>query len=764
MAEREDAPQKNNARGKIKDKVRGLREAISFVYLEKVYTKTAITHDDSGEIQDVEVEWTLWRGHIDWRDLGLLVYDEDGVVSERNLEYALKVVEDEVVARLENELPRKILKSLLASFGVARLNELRESGKLVTPVPRLRDPSFLREINWRELVEDVVNYRRAVEYEPLVTVRKATLLRGIKQAINPHTIIVLPASTGKTEGYRVFAVIEDRASRKSLIGYATTDGPRPGSLHQCDLPFALDQIEETDAYELLKYLVGLMESDRARVDLAGFQFDVTSKSTIIILANPIGSSASRSFTLLLHHLCRNPTIGRRFGIILYDQDRAGYKVPRIKTRERDLAEELKDAVELFRAVEEYCRPKIKKIVEEAWGWLNQRNEEWVRRALQAISRLQTDSSTEKLYEFLANFIRYGNAHTRGGALYAAIVDNLDKIALEEIENFENLKPIAEDYLHRLLEINYDSVVKIAEAFEEFREMDVLTVFDTLPSYMQEIVLALNWYRHELKRRGVDCEVPTRIPLRKLPYQPRTRGYFSEVLRDAKRSNPLKYNERLRRYFGFELRESPESDLEAVILSPEPVEALEPLERSESVQAVEEVENFEKFENFRIGQREKGDEESYINLSQGKPLSENDSKILKNLKILKTDEYKSFGGNLPSRDGIEDLENEVELTQDDNAEFVCDVCRARPAKTTLMMFGYPVRFCGSEECRRDLDLAVELVKAIDRRVRGIESLARELGVSLERVGRVISAFSWIFSREGIRVRLLDSSILEVVKDA
>ena len=143
-----------------------------------------------------------------------------------------------------------------------------------------------------------------------------------------------------------------------------------------------------------------------------------------------------------------------------------------------------------------------------------------------------------------------------------------------------MKPLAEDYLHELLEINYKSVSLIAETYEAFREMDVLTVFDTLPSYMQEIVLALNWYRRELKNLGIRYRVPAKIALRKIDYRPRNRSYFSEVLRDARRSNPLKHNRKLKKHFGFKLEQSLDGDLEAIILSPEPVEALEPIEQSE----------------------------------------------------------------------------------------------------------------------------------------------------------------------------------------
>jgi len=169
--------------------------------LEKVYAKTTVETDDSGEVGEARIDWTLWRGHIEQRDLGLLIYDEDGAVSERNLEYALKVVEDDVVQKLEDELPDRIRRALEKSYCVPSLRDLKEQGKLVKPVPRLRDPSYLRRINWKEdVIKNVFNYKGAVEYEPLIIVRKATSLRGVAQPSIPMRLWCSRAKQGRPMG------------------------------------------------------------------------------------------------------------------------------------------------------------------------------------------------------------------------------------------------------------------------------------------------------------------------------------------------------------------------------------------------------------------------------------------------------------------------------------------------------------------------------------------------------------------------------------
>ena len=420
-----------------------------------------------------------------------------------------------------------------------------------------------------------MNFQQAVKYEPLKTVRRATLLRGVRQETNPHCIIVLPGQTGKTEFYRAIGILEDRATSKSLIGFADTSGPHPGSLHRCDLPFAIDQLEESETWAILRYLLGLMESGTARVDTAAYPFEIQSLSPIIFLANPIGGSSidesfdpKKDFALLLLHLSRNPASGRRFGVILYDYDREDekYRVPRIEKREKDLRELLSEKIQLFRAVEEYCRPKIKRIVSELWDWLNKRNEAWINSALEVIQTLKENHETRRVYEFLAEFIYNGNTHTRGAALNIAIVENLDRIALNDISTDELLNA-AEDHLHDILELNYQSLVNITQSYERVMEREVARIFDTLPAYLKEIISAVEWLR-----RKESLKVPLKVSLRGLPYTPESRDYFSKVLDDARKSNPGKYKEKLRSFFGFELTK----DLDAIIYRAKPIERIQPL--------------------------------------------------------------------------------------------------------------------------------------------------------------------------------------------
>ena len=552
----------------IVEQRRPLRNTIKFFYMEPIYVGKETTIDRGGDLLKRKTKWKLWWASQEPGDTGVLIFDKDSFVNERRLEYALRVIDQDDLSDLSQELPVHVRKRIQVLFGTLSLEELWASGRILTPVARLRDPSILTTIDWRkEVVENIINFRGAVKHEPLKTVRRATLLRGIRQETNAHSIIVLPGQTGKSEFYRAIGILEDRATSRSLIGYADTSGPHPGSLHGCDLPFAIDQLEEAETWQILRYILGLMECGRARVDTAAHPYDIYSLSPIIFLANPLGSP-TKDFTLLLLHLSRNPASGRRFGVILYDFDREGYKVPRIERREKDLGKLLSEKIQLFRAVEEYCRPRIEEIVSQSWDWLNRRNLRWIESAVEAIGTLKEDADTRNLYDFLAEFIYNGNTHMRGAALNIAIVDNLDKIALNDI-SLDELLNAAEDALHDILEINYNSLVNIAESYEQVREKEIIRMFDTFPTYLKEIISAVEWLR-----RKRELQVPLKVSLRSLPYTPDSKPYFSKVLDDAKKSNPAKYREKLKAFFGFELTK----DLEAVIYRAKPTEGIEPLGR------------------------------------------------------------------------------------------------------------------------------------------------------------------------------------------
>jgi len=553
----------------VQDKV--LRSAVKFSFIVPVYSKPNLIFNDAGELERVETEFRLYKAVREPAQPPFILYDSDGYINIKRHEYSLQKLDQDTLLSLEEAIPKSVWKKVMKKHNIgfdedeedddaSLAYRLWRAGFLVTPVPRLRDVNFLKKMNWREFVEDIIDYKR-VQIDPrLRLVRLTHLMRGLKQAINPHATIVLPGQTGKSEWYKHVGVCEDKVGANSLIGYADADGPKPGSLDGSEVPFAIDQLESSGMFLIFRYLLGLLEFGEARVDMAAYPFDIHCLSPVAIISNPLGDPKS-TFAVLIEKMSKNPSLGRRFGILLYDK-----KAVRIKRREKDL-DVIKEKVALFRAVEEFALPEIKKIIntEEVWAWLNKRNEEWINQALKLIKTVQPEN--ENLYLFLREFIENGGTHTRGGALRAALTMNLDKIALKEY-NLADILSEAEEYLHELLKINYSSIQKIAAVYKETMEEAALRLFDTLPIYMKEITSAIEHWRRSLseeKRASMSKRKPLNIPLSTLNYTPQTQPYFSRVIDSAKKGNPEKHNESLKAHFGFELKKEGK-DVIAVIYS------------------------------------------------------------------------------------------------------------------------------------------------------------------------------------------------------
>ena len=554
--------------GKIEeiiDKIpsRPLRKSIELKYIRKVYVGSDKVISPEGELLDVKTRYRVYMGAREFGEDPILIIDYDGFVNPKKFIYSLRVPAPEEIEDLE--IPPKILKKL----GANSLDDLLLSGRLFVPVPALKNVDFLRKTDWKEIIENII-HPGGVEIDPrLKLIRKATLLRGLKQKINPHSIVVLPGQTGKSEWYYSVGILEDRVSAVSLIGTATTDDVRPGTLDGAELPICIDQLEEQGSYLLFRYLLSFLELGEARVDMAASPFTIKGNSIVVITANPLGDPRS-DFENLQRHLSKNPALGRRFGIILYDE-----KAVRIKMRAHDLKELIEDDLTLFRAVEEYCRPRLLNIIREprVWSWLNTKNEVWINQALDIIEPLKDEN--EKLHRFLTEFIVNGNSHTRGGALYCALIDYMDKIALNEYD-IEEILGRAEEYLSEILEINFESIRNIVQTLEERREDIILRVFDTLPNYLKEIVSAIELYKRFI-RDIEDIKVPHAIALRKIEYVPGSSSYtyFSMVIKDALKGNPYKYNDKLREYFKFELSND-NGEILATIYDLTPTEAIKPL--------------------------------------------------------------------------------------------------------------------------------------------------------------------------------------------
>jgi hypothetical protein len=538
-----------------------LRPAVKFKFIRLIFSKPIIKFDPQGNLLGVETEFRLYKA---WKEEGqqpFIILDRDGYVNPKRLEYALRRVEgveaDEILSQARNVLnqDRKAVK---------------DPSILLEPVPRLKSVEFLRGMDWEAFVNEILDYKNVGVDPDFKIVRMATLPRGIIQSINPHAQVVLPGQTGKSEYYNAIGTLEDKVSDHSLVGYADTEGPKPGSLDKTELPFAFDQVESLTRGNILRYLSNIMERGEAIVDTAAQPFSIWSKSTLIFLSNPIGQPKSQ-YPIFLEKLCRNPTLGRRFGIILYKNE-----AKRIASREKDLKGELSDKIALYRAVEEYALSEIKKIVfhERVWKWLNEKNEEWVKQALTLLEDLPTEN--EELALFLKEFIMNGGTHTRGAALNCAIVKNLAKIALKE-QDLDDLLRDAEEYLAEILRINFNSIQAITENYRQGLQDLMKRTFDTLPTYLKEIISAVELWRRNLgEEEKQRTPIPHKLLLEALPYTPKSTQYFSLILKDARKGNPGRHNPDLKAYFHLEIEKGDGGNPYAVVWSLNPITIIEPL--------------------------------------------------------------------------------------------------------------------------------------------------------------------------------------------
>ncbi|MCD6562670.1 MAG: bifunctional DNA primase/polymerase [Thermoproteales archaeon] len=560
-----------------------LRKTIRLTSISLVHAETRQVFEDEGDgvltLREIEVLFRIYKAYPVRKGLPVLIFDNDGYINIHRREYALQPINKDILDILEkSKLSTQFLASIVKRFGynidknTSRTDILRrlyELKTVYTPVPLLKNVDFLKGFDWRKLIDEIVDYK-AIKIDPrLKIVRKATLLRGLRQEINPHGIIVLPGQTGKSSWYKAIGHIQDSVTAKGLLGYADTEGEHPGAIDGTELPFAIDQIENNSAYQVLRYLFNIMEYGSATVTAAAISFEVTSKSIFIILSNPIGDPR-RGFEYLLAHLTRNPTLGRRFGVILYDKEAV-----RIEKREKDLFKQLSEKIKLFRAVEDYARKELVKIVEDdiVWEWLNTKNSEWLDHAKKVLDSLEDDSD---LKEFLLEFIENGWTHIKGAALYCALVDNLDKIALREYD-IENIIAQAEEYLTEILDINYNSVTNLVSDFEETKEERIKRTFAQLPQYLREIVSAVEHFRRSLsEEEREEIKLPYELYLKKLPYKPEKQKYLSKILTDIiRRGNPTKWNNDLKKLFGFELVIK-DREVYAVLHSVDLVDVIEPI--------------------------------------------------------------------------------------------------------------------------------------------------------------------------------------------
>lgn len=528
-----------------------MMKSTRFLIIAPFFRKINNVQQDSGELTPVK-QWSLYEAKIDPNGSSYIIYDADGYVHPKRNELVITPETDpQVIQNVIKDSPKhvneKIFK-ILAEWNIKPSkspndNVLASSKIFVRPVPRIGDIHVLKSMDWESFLENLLAYKCEKD-EIMKLVNKAHLLRGQVMQLNPHSILATNSGTGKSEFYEITGIRFDRVNSRQFLGYAKSPNDVfVGTVADQELPIAIDQVESMGDQEILNYMFTAMEQGYANVGLGATSFSVDTKSSFIVLANI--QSDYNNFRNLMSHICMNiPALGRRMGLILYRND-----LRKITSFSKDLSK-WKKMFQLFRGVEEYALPELRKIYhdDKVWSWIHDPIDKYKHRVRDIASSVKD----EKLRTF---FIEHGDGaqhRVKGAALNAAVVDYLLKIALRNYQITDILTTAAE-YVFRYSNLNLESITTIAGIWEKEKEIIAREVYDNiLPIYLQEVVSALTFYKNVYRLQNETP--PLEFPLEVLGenYHCLHYKYFSKAVSNIHQSRSMRYNDYLTRHFGFEL--------------------------------------------------------------------------------------------------------------------------------------------------------------------------------------------------------------------
>jgi hypothetical protein len=446
------------------------------------------------------------------------------------------------------------------------------SSVIFRPIPRLKDPSIIESLDWENFVESLVAWKSDEKDARMILVHKTRLLSSGEQSLNPHSLEFTSGGTGKSKFYKTIGICVDKATSRSFLGFAKSpEEIYPGVIDNIDIPIGIDQIESQGAYQILSYLFSAMVQGEGTVASGAVLFTVKTKAVFSILGNPIGirTDPEKSFASLIEHMSFNPAMGSRFGIIVYGTDFP--RITRTAIKDKEIPK-WREAIQLFRAVEEYSKPKLNEIRDspKVWEWLDREISGYT----STIAQIIVDVKNETVHTFLLEHATGAQRRIRNGALNIALAEHLNEIALDKYD-LDKILDDADDYSSQLVDLNIKSISNIASAYGKEIEIYASTFFNNLPEYLKVIVSAVELYRR------LQSNVAT-IQLKQIPYYP-PKGYFSNVIQKlTKRKRLEDLSIKLQKYFGFKLNKINSVDIEVFYTTFQPCQYIEPVGHIESL--------------------------------------------------------------------------------------------------------------------------------------------------------------------------------------
>jgi hypothetical protein len=524
----------------------------------------------SGEIVK-KTKWNLYAGRTVSQGDTDLILDKDSYIRPLVTNITVEPeTDDNVITEMCNDVSLKGRKSILSVVGErldlsdevnkeASLSYLvKTSGVLKRPVPRISDLSVLQQMDWVDFIESLVEYRCQKD-ERVKLFLKKDLLRGINPRLNPNGIIAKNPGVGVTEFYQQLCSHIGKATKNSFIGFARSPlEVYPGTIHEQDITQAIDQIESQEAQDIFGYLFDIAEQGQTTVSSGGVKFPVRSNAKIVFIANVQPSrDPTKSFSYLQDHIAVNsPAFMKRIGVLLYNDN-----LDQVKAKETSEMSGWSLRGDYFRAVEEMTYSTLRKYYydDDVWKWSQKPLEDYAME-IKDISSGIADVRVARPFE---EHGKGAQPRIRGAGLSIALTEKLNEIALgHTLDLKEDILRPSEEYAHVFVEINKQSISRIANTWDTQKDRMRRSVFDSVfPEYIKEIVMAMSFYLQTCQKEEIATEISARM-LCGMPYKCKYHEYLSQAFNQAvrRKGSFRKYNSYLKEYFDFELVKDREGNI------------------------------------------------------------------------------------------------------------------------------------------------------------------------------------------------------------
>jgi len=477
-----------------------------FFSIRHIYTKVNNTHTTMGKLHGTNPEFTIYAAKKQNEYPPIIIFDKGHNVNPSDPNLSLQLIDDPemLTGYVYGISPAayKEMKNVILENGIHIEEDdkdaptfdkvLARSGLCYQPTRKLRNPDYIKEMDWSFFVERLIRWESKEKDQRLNLIHKAMLLRGIEARVNTHALIVTNAGTGKSIHFQVHGINYDKVTKNSFLGFAKS--PKEifkGTVDGTDLPIGIDQIEIGN-WGIMDFMFNAMERGEAMISSGSVNIPIKTCSPIALIANPLGEAMDpeKGFGYILSHLSNNPAIGRRFGILCYGID---YKV--ITTRSTQASMDLwAESSTFFRAIEEYARPEMIKIYrsDELWAYLQKEIPGYYEQ-FQEIAHSVHDFT---IRTFLLEHGKAGQSRVRAAAFNASLIDHLNEIALGNYSIADIVDHADEVILPAIIQINLESANNIVKTLGNEKLLLAEAYLRSVPDYMREIIYAVERARQE----------------------------------------------------------------------------------------------------------------------------------------------------------------------------------------------------------------------------------------------------------------------------